>query len=232
MNSLVIVLFAVFTLFSGYHTFDHDIPKCCSCDKFSTKQGEQLRALLQEEAKMLRKGMQMMCPKKEDKWYKVRNMTNPQKLVCFSARGDNPGVFRIDREGFVAAIKLVHVSGHVSCGNTNGHSSSISYKSNWGCPINHPYIGSSPLGTFITTPSRQVLFPRKKIIGDKSKTTWYSLPGFDHDSPILVFHDFSNPEFVQQGQELQLWYGEDLENIGEDDNSGESTCVEVYVWYL
>lgn len=39
------------------------ISKCCSCETFSEAQGRQLRGLLQEEASMLREGMQRMCPK-------------------------------------------------------------------------------------------------------------------------------------------------------------------------
>lgn len=168
-----------------------------------------------------------------DRWHRLTNMTNQQGTVCFSAKGDKPGTFYNEREGFVAAIKLVHASGWVTCGNDNCHSShsETSYKTYWGCSISHPYVGSTPLGTFITTPSRRVLFPREKFIRDKSMTTWYALPGFEPDSPFLVFHDFANPEFFHQGQKLQIRYGEDLKNVSEDDNAGE-TCVEVYVWYL
>jgi len=61
--------------------------------------------------------------------------------------------------------------------------------------------------------------------------TWYVLPGFESDSVFLVFHDFANPEFLQENQELQLWYGEDLENFNEDNNEGQ-TCADVYAWYL
>ena len=166
-----------------------------------------------------------------DKWHKIKNITNPEKLVCFGAKGDKPGVFTIDREGFVAAIKLAHMKGQVSCGNVDCHSSITSFKSNWGCSMDHPYFGSTPFGTFVTTRSKRVLFPREKFIQDKSLNAWYSLPGFEPDSQVLVLHDFSNPEFFHQGQELQLWYGEDLQNVNEANNSGE-TCVEVYVWYL
>ncbi|XP_015772217.1 PREDICTED: uncharacterized protein LOC107350507 [Acropora digitifera] len=225
---LFIVLYGVVTVFAQAPA---TISNCCSCEQFSEAQGKQLRGLLQEEASMLREGMQMMCPKKDNKWHKIRNITSALQFVCFSAKGDKPGLFTIDREGFVAAFKLVHVSGQVSCENPGCNSTVASYKSNWGCSFDHPYIGPTPLGTFITTKSKRVLFPREKFIRDKSKSTWYALPGFEPDSPFLVFHDFSNPDFFHRGQQLQLWYGEDLENVNEENNSGK-TCVEVYAWYL
>lgn len=160
------------------------------------------------------------------KWHRVTNVTE----VCFGAKNDEKGTFFIDREGFVAAFKLVHVTGKVTCESDTCHSKT-SYETNWGCSTSHPYVGSTPLGTFITTPSKRVLFPREKFIRDKSKTMWYALPGFEPNSPFLVFHDFANPEYFRDGQELQLWYGEDMKNSSESDNGGQ-TCAKVYVWYL
>lgn len=180
-----------------------------------------------------------MCPKKASKWHRVTNMTDPRDRVCFYTKGNKPGKFNINKEGFVAAFKLVHVGGKVSCESANCHSThpGTSFDSKWGCSASHPYVGSTPLGTFITTASKQILFPREKFIRDKSMPMWYALPGFGPDSPFLVFHDFANPEFFHQGQELQLWFGKDLKeekNTGDSNDSDNSdpTCVEVYVWYL
>lgn len=164
--------------------------------------------------------------KSNPQWQKV-NGENP---VCFRVSGDRPGRFTISKEGFVAAFKLVHRSGSVTCEKDKCHGHD-SYSSKWGCSTNHSYVGSTPLGTFITTQSKRVLFPREKFIRIKSMNTWYALPGFEPDSDFLVFHDFANPEFLQENQELQLWYGEDLENFNEDNNEGQ-TCADVYAWYL
>lgn len=61
---LFIVLCGVVTVFAQAPA---TISNCCSCEQFSEAQGKQLRGLLQEEASMLREGMQMMCPKKDSK---------------------------------------------------------------------------------------------------------------------------------------------------------------------
>lgn len=158
-------------------------------------------------------------------------MTKP----CFGTKNDDPAKFKIQKEGFVAAFKLIHTEGKgVTCEKDDCHSSHTthgSFDSIWGCSTSHPYVGTTPLGTFITTPSKRVLFPREKFIRNKSMPTWYALPGFEPDSKFLVFHDFSNPEFLPYGQELQVWYGEDLADVSEADNDGK-TCVEVFAWYL
>lgn len=151
---------------------------------------------------------------------------------CFGSKGNKPGEFTITREGFLAAFKVVHTRGQVNCEKDACHGS---FASNWGCSTSHPYLGTTPMGTFITTPtltptpSKRILFPREKFIRDKS--AWYALPGFEPNSPFLVFHDFANPEFVQYGQKIEIWFGEDLVNDSEEDNDGE-TCVEVFAWYL
>jgi len=150
---------------------------------------------------------------------------------CFGAKGNKPGKFTITKEGFLAAFKVVHTGGQVNCEKDDCHASHGSFASKWGCSTRHPYVGKTPLGTFITTSSERVLFPREKFIRNKSMSMWYALPGFEPDSPFLVFHDFANPEFVQYGQQIEIWYGEDLVGVSEDDNDGES-CVEVFAWYL
>lgn len=164
-----------------------------------------------------------MCPK--SRWT-ILNTTEP----CFGAKGNKPARFTIKWEGFLAAFKIVHTKGEVNC---DTRQTKHSFASKWGCLTKHPKVDNTPLGTFITTspPSRRILFPREKFIPNKSPTMWYALPGFHPDSPFLVFHDFANPEFVQYGQEVEIWYGEDLQGVSEDDNDGKS-CVEVFAWYL
>ena len=157
------------------------------------------------------------------RWNRL-NVTKP----CFGTKGNDSAKFIITKEGFLAAFKVVHTRGQVNCDKDACHGS---FASKWGCSTSHPYVGTTPLGTFITTPSRRILFPREKFIRNKSMSKWYALPGFEPDSPFLVFHDFANPEFVQYGQQVEIWYGEDLDDVSEGDNDGES-CVEVLAWYL
>ena len=112
--------------------------------------------------------------------------------------------------GSVEAVKLVHVSGSVSCGTGRW--------SKWGCET------GSPFATLLTTSSDVILLP-------ESKQYWYEIPGYNVNSGEIVFTSFSNPLLLSSGQELRLWYNEDLKNQSEHDNGGNA-CAEVYVKYI
>lgn len=58
---------------------------------------------------------------------------------------------------------------------------------------------------------------------------WSRVPGYTSVSPELVL-SFFNPYSVQSGQELRLWYGEDVMNVSEGDNGG-TACVDIYAIY-
>ena len=51
--------------------------------------------------------------------------------------------------------------------------------------------------------------------------------GFTANSNELVLENKITNPYVEKGQELRVWYGEDLKEKYDGDNSGRS-CVEVY----
>ena len=59
----------------------------------------------------------------------------------------------------------------------------------------------------------------------------YQLDGIHVNSTELVFNMLSPQLSVSVGQEFHIWYGEDLTDCGQDNNSGE-TCADVYAWYV
>ncbi|XP_078356544.1 uncharacterized protein LOC144641399 [Oculina patagonica] len=65
------------------------------------------------------------------------------------------------------------------------------------------------------------------ILLPESQEFKYTLPGQNADSKEIEFTDISIPLLLSSGQELRIWYGEDLANYGEGDNDGTS-CVDVY----
>ena len=58
----------------------------------------------------------------------------------------------------------------------------------------------------------------------------YQIDGIGINSPELVFNVLSPPLPVSIGQSFHIWFGEDLHDCGDDNNSGE-TCADVYAWY-
>ena len=138
--------------------------------------------------------------------------------MCFGARDNRFGKFLVPSSGKLASVKLVHVYGYVACAGR------ATYRSYWGC---HQYPGlKNHVDVVITTSGGGVLLPSSQFITDK-KAKWSLIPGYNSLSPELVLSAFSNPPSVTRGQELRLWYGEDLANSSESDNGGTS-CCDVY----
>ncbi|CAH3180365.1 unnamed protein product, partial [Porites lobata] len=130
-------------------------------------------------------------------WIKVN--TAP---VCFGARGDQFGKFFVPSSGKLASVKLVHVYGY----------------SYWGCG-KHSSL-TNHVDARVTTSDGQVLLPSSQFITDVTRK-WSLIPGYNSLSPELVLSAFSNSPNVTGGQELRLWYGEDLANSSEADNGGK-----------
>jgi len=152
-----------------------------------------------------------------DPWVKAN-----LRPVCFGARHTQYGSFNVPYGGKIAAVKLVHLSGYVTC-----VGSSISYWSFWGCgnysPLKHH------VDVTITTSSNFLLFPPHQFL-TTGYGRWSELPGYNSFSPEIILPRLS-PYSVSSGQELRLWYGEDLVNYTEGNNAG-LVCCNVYVLYV
>ena len=152
-----------------------------------------------------------------ENWKKVNN--DP---VCFGARGDSYGAFNIIESGLIYTFKLAHLNGNIRC----SEEVAASY---WGCT--HDSYGDKQLGTIITFKNKTAL-QLAEYRGDGIGCAYYSytLGGVGVNAPILVFNNISSPLAVSAGQEFRIWFGGDLYNCGESNNSGQ-TCVDVFAWY-
>ena len=142
--------------------------------------------------------------------------------VCFGAKANNYGSFHVPSSGKIAAVKLIHLSGYVSCA-----VSGISYWSFWGCGNKSP-IGNH-VSLAITTSSNALLMP-PYVLFTYGNGRWSELNGYNSFSDEIILPRFS-PYSVYSGQELRLWYGEDLVGYTEHDNGGW-VCCNVYVLYV
>ena len=139
--------------------------------------------------------------------------------LCFGAKDDQFGKFEVEISGSVDSVKLVHVSGEVTC--ELGLLSGENARSKFGCQKT-----SSELYTFITNATNYILLPESPEFPSK-----YTLQGYHPDSTEIVFTNISTPLRLSSGQQLRIWYGEDLMNDTEWDNSGLS-CVDMYAKYM
>jgi len=137
--------------------------------------------------------------------------------VCFGAKDNQFGNFEVEIGGSVDSVKLVHVSGDVTCAMFGGGNA----WSKFGCQKS-----LSELYTFITNATNDILLPESREFLSK-----YTLQGYHPDSTEIVFTNILTPLRLSSGQQLRIWYGEDLIDHSEVDNSG-LTCVDMYAKYM
>ncbi|XP_029201480.2 uncharacterized protein LOC114965923 [Acropora millepora] len=149
-------------------------------------------------------------PDSETPWRKLNSAP-----VCFGARDNQFGRFRVEVGGSIQAVKLVHVSGAVNCCFLRNASSK------WGCDL--PNVRQA-ISVLLTDTSDTILLPMSQRFS-------YTIPGYDAQSSEIVLSGFPNPLHLSPDKELRLWYGEDLLDRSEQDNNGIS-CTDVFAKYL
>lgn len=158
-----------------------------------------------------------------ENWKKINN--DP---VCFGAKEDKYGAFNITEAGEIYTFKLVYRNGYLRCNPRHP-------ASHWGCTNSGAVAQEKALLTVITYNNRTAL-PIAEYArfngsgGQKCPYYSYSIDGIDVNSTELVFNRLTSPVLARTGQEFQIWYGHDLVNCSEKNNSGQ-TCVDVYGWY-
>lgn len=157
------------------------------------------------------------------RWRKVNSSP-----VCFGARNHQFGRFFMPSSGRLAAIKLVHLYGYVSC-SKHGNVDHWSY---WGCGYSFS-LTRDKVNVVITTSSNHIILPPNQFLngGWLGSAKWHEILGYNSWSPELVFSVFSHPLRVSSGQQLRVWYGEDLVDLYETDNGGR-VCCDVYARYV
>ena len=129
--------------------------------------------------------------------------------------------------GRLAAVKLVHLYGYVSC-DTAGPTSYWSY---WGCGDNHWNGINTQVNVVITDSNNQILLPPSQFLNTKIPSIkWYTVPGYNSLSPELVLPFFTSPKWVHPNQELRLWYGENL--VKQSAGNGGKVCADVYALFV
>ena len=140
--------------------------------------------------------------------------------MCFGAKGNDYGQFKAAKGGKLRKIKLVHLNGYVSC-----VSPSPVYWSHWGCGSLQHSGSKDFIVVALTNEGDKILFPTSELGKDFSH--WVLVPGYSSYSPELVMSIYDTPVSISAGQNLRLWYIEDLEDSWEGDNHGR-VCADNY----
>ena len=127
----------------------------------------------------------------------------------------------IAESGLIYTFKLVHLNGSVSCAH--------GYFSRWGCT--HEYYGTKRLLTVITF-QNGTAFPLADYEREQGCRYFsYKIEGVDVNERELRFNNLPSPISVSGGQELQLWFAEDLTQDCDESNNSGQTCADVYARY-
>lgn len=144
--------------------------------------------------------------------------------MCYGAKGETFGSFKALAGGDLMKIKLVHLYGYVSC-----HSTFPKFWSHWGCGYWNQDGNTDWVSMSLTDEANTELFPPKEI--NRGTYNWALIPGYNSRSPELVMSIYQTPVKIAAGQQLRLWYNEDLENSVESTNEGR-VCADVYGYFI
>lgn len=142
---------------------------------------------------------------------------NQEQNVCYGAKDDDFGTFRLKQDCRLVAIRLRHISGYVTC---NKNKKIRATK--WGCNMENCHEKPC-FSTVITKPNKELLVPRE--IDQYGK---YHLDGFSLDDEVFFSRTRYGGWNLTAGDELQVWYGFDWMDLGEAVNQGRH-CVDVDV---
>lgn len=146
------------------------------------------------------------------------------KVQCIESKDKKYATFECPIEGDVIVFKLIYVSG-----GGLSYTGNESDKGHWGGTNK----GKNSIQIHITADKEgkvRVAPPADTPLDNERGIMAYSLPGVTNMDPELVFPDFVPAMHVQKDQKFRVWFGQDLSNVDEDDNIGE-TCVRVEVLY-
>ncbi len=138
--------------------------------------------------------------------------------VCYSGKGNSYGIFLVDKHITAHQVKLVHVSGKISCAGVKNYGI-------FNCPHNN--LLKRSFEVHLTDSDNKVIVPAPPVQYAIKEKAWYHLHGNIPGTNNVVFSTGSKPYTFKKENVYRVWYGEDLFGIWEGDNLG-TLCVDVY----
>lgn len=124
-------------------------------------------------------------------------------LVTVAAFGDRFASVKVKAPSGRYKIKLVFIGGFLSC-------SGVSFITKFGCISAD---GTNKILMVATNKNNTVLLPG---------ANGYSHDGKGSQSSFVTFNDAI---YLKHGEEIRIWYKEDLDNFSESDNMGASHMI-------
>ncbi|XP_065656936.1 macrophage mannose receptor 1 isoform X2 [Hydra vulgaris] len=138
-----------------------------------------------------------------------------KKGACFEGKNDLPANVPINLNGVLVGVKLVHQSGRVKC-------SPFWEGSNFGCTNEQNLFSIS-----VCDNKKMVLFPSPNQAINYDASRNYQYPVYLPTDKEVIFTNYEYPPYLRNGDSITIWNNEDLFNLGDVDNVGQ-TCVDIF----
>ena len=141
--------------------------------------------------------------------------------VCFGAAQNKYGSFKVvNKDLLVHKFKFVYRSGRIACAGSSGGGF---FGCTYSTVVDH-------VGVFLTDAANNIIVPAAPMYHLSGKfygKAWYRVHGFKNGATEVTLSTGNSAFEIKSGQMLRMWYGEDLINQAESDNSGK-TCTDIY----
>lgn len=142
--------------------------------------------------------------------------------ICYEGKNSGAGTFQFHKNGEITSLKLVHVSGLISC-----HYGNPNYgKGIWTC-----FDNTRSLSTVITNQNNEIIFPPGITLAKWHENIRYAdRTKFKMTESSLIYYGPSLN--VSPQTTLMIWNIEDLGGNYYDGDNGGRHCVDVYGQYF
>lgn len=147
------------------------------------------------------------------------DLTRLGKDICIGSQQEKYGIIKMPVAGFLHSLRFEYVDGEIGC------TSDPRRATNFGCEVHHLRDSFS---IFATTSDDSVIFPTNDNNQFKGDRLFYEVIGKSGRDAKEFSLTSSEPTFFAKGDELRIWYGEDLWNRHDWDNGNHEVCVDVY----
>ncbi|XP_057315435.1 uncharacterized protein LOC130656563 [Hydractinia symbiolongicarpus] len=157
----------------------------------------------------------------DDKGYKCEYTCSGEWIllkrnVCFGARANQFGTFKLTHDAVMTGIKLVHVGGPgLTCIEDTP-------PTKWGCDYGHGFVVEN-VAAVITDEQNNTLYPSMKY---HIRHGFFNVPGYNANSSYLIYNATSYT--VHKEQELRIHYGEAWASTGQPANNNGTSCADIY----
>ncbi|XP_020906688.1 uncharacterized protein LOC110244804 [Exaiptasia diaphana] len=145
--------------------------------------------------------------------------------VCFGTKDDTFGTFTITKDGKIKKFKLYYAGGFGLVTELFGAAG------RWGAPSVNALLINTKIETHITDAGNNRITPP---VGYKIYNGWgqmsYDIPGYGYMSDYIILPEISPAISVKIGDQFRIWFGQDWQNINENNNKGQS-CADVSAFY-